>query len=206
LVAVAISALGAAPAPDASVLPSLNVAHMLRGYFYAGSAIADEAALGGFGPSDNLPRRLDRSDVPPGAISLIALPEEGLPFEGASRGFRVILANTTRGQVALHASDSRLSIVREALAADGTWKPIEYLPSSWCGNSFHQVFLPAAQYWSFAAPDYEGTEHTTMRFVLRGLASDGVIYSNEFSGWVNPGQFSVEQGHSPASLMDPYED
>ena len=172
----------------------LAVSQMLEGYFRAKSPIRDEKAWGGFSPSNNLPTRLDR-DAPTGTISLIALPEESARFDPQSDlfdpgtlGFRVILANTTGETVVFHASDSRLRIVREALDADGTWKAIEYLPSSFCGNSYHRVFLPPGHYWSFAAPVYAGSLATEMRFVLY-LGSDQ-IYSNQFPGFVNPEQFS----------------
>ena len=116
----------------------------------------------------------------------------------------MILANDTGRRIAFPASDSRLSIVREALDPEGVWKPVEYLPSSWCGNSYHRVFLTDGKIWSFVAPVYRGSFETRMRFRLR--AEDGQIYSNEFAGSVNLDQFSVRQGHEATSLMDPYVD
>lgn len=165
----------------------LTVRQMLEGYFRAGSAIRDEKALGYFSRSNNLPTGLDRN-APADTISLIALPEEGVLFDPETLGFRVILANTTRKTEAFHASDSRLRIVREALDVDGTWKPIEHLPSSFCGNSYHRVFLPPRHYWSFVAPVYAGSLATEMRFVLY-LGSGQPVYSNQFPGFVNPEQF-----------------
>jgi hypothetical protein len=162
----------------------LTLNRMLEGYFRAGSAIRDEEALGYFAPSNNLPTELDR-DAQPGTISLIALPEESVLFDPGTLGFRVILANNTGKTVVFHASDSRLGIVREALDVDGTWKPIEHLPSSFCGNSYHRVFLPSRHYWFFVAPVYAGSLATEMRFVLY-LGSDHPVYSNQFPGFVNP--------------------
>jgi hypothetical protein len=166
----------------------LTVSQMLEGYFRAGSAIRDEEALGGFSPSNNLPTGLDRN-APADTISLIALPEEGVHFDPGTLGFRVILANTTRKTVAFHASDSRLRIVREALDVDGTWKPIEHLTSSFCGNSYHRVFLPPRHYWSFVAPVYAGSLATEMRFVLYLGSGQQPVYSNQFPGFINPEQF-----------------
>jgi hypothetical protein len=202
--ATSFSLVAAASEPaTAKDLPALTAAYMLRGYFYAGSHIRDRDALGGFGSSDNYPRRLDRR-VPKNAISLVALPEEITAFDSEHRGFVVILANTTRRRVAFGASDSRLSIVREAVTSDGQWKPIEYLPSSWCGNSYHKVILAPGQYWSFAAPAYEGSINTRMRFALQVGPKQPPLYSNEFPGSVNEEQFLVQQGHTPTDLMDPY--
>jgi hypothetical protein len=54
-------------------LADLNVNFMMRGYFYAGSIIKDQQALGGFGTSRNFPKAIDPGiGVRKGEISLIA--------------------------------------------------------------------------------------------------------------------------------------
>jgi hypothetical protein len=138
-------------------------------------------------------------------VSLIALPDEPSPFQGRHRGFLVLLVNATDKSVWFSASDSRLSIVREAIDKDGAWKPIEYLPSSWCGNSYHRVLLPAGEAWTFTAPTYRGTFATRMRFVLQQEKGES-IYSNEFPGSINREQFSAKEKRAPMGLMDPYND
>ena len=190
-------------APPAD-LERADIQFMLRGYFFARSAIPDREAPGGFGRSGHEPKRL-RQDLSKGRLHLIARPDRKVAFGGRYEGFQVILANTTGRTVRLDASDSRLAIVREARDPDGRWRPIEYLPSSWCGNSYHRVFLPRNHYWSFTAPRYSGSTETTMRFVLEDDYF-GRVTSNEFPGTVNPEQFSVKQGHTPNGLMDPYLD
>jgi hypothetical protein len=188
-------ALGA-PVP----LKAVNVKFMTRGYCMAGSRF-DDKALGGFGQSDNVPQRLSHEDFGrKGELSLVALPEDAVPF-GRYRGLRVVLVNRTGKEIPFPASDSRLSIIQEARDAGGEWKPVEYLPSSWCGNSHHNVFLPEGHYWEFAAPAYTGAIKTKLRFVLLG---DTPLYSQEFDGSVNPEQFTQKQGHTPADIMDPY--
>ena len=192
-------------ASETADLPPLAVHFMLRGYFHAASPVRDSEALGGFWRSDNLPRVID-FDVPSESVILLALPDETTLYNSSYSGFRVVLANATKDQLILNAADSRLRIVREALDSEGKWKPIEYLPSSWCGNSYHRVFLPPGQYWSFTAPTYSGSLPTMMRFVLYPSGDAEPLYSNEFPGSVNPEQFSVRRGHSPKSIMDPYVD
>lgn len=186
----------------------LNIKYMLRGYFYAGSYIEDEF-FGGFAKSDNLPKAITAGMlVPPSAISLIALPNEAAIFNDAFKGIKLLLVNTTLETVALSASDSRIEIVQEAQDANGEWRPIDYLPSSWCGNSYHQVFLEQNQYWEFVAAEFTGTLNTKLRFRLSGLIAnaDRVIYSNQFDGMINPEQFSVKREYHPQGLMDPYDD
>lgn len=184
--AIAVAAVCATAAAAEAPLP-LRATAMLYGYFRAGSTVPDAEALGGAAGSTNFPLVLDR-EVLRESISLIALPGEAVSFEPTVAGFRVILANTTSQVLAFQASDSTLSIVREARDIDGTWKAIESLPWSFCGNSYHRVFLPPNHYWAFVAPVYDGPIATDMRFVLyRG--EDPPVYSNQFPGRVSPGQF-----------------
>jgi len=190
-------------------LQNLNVNFMLRGYFFAGSRITDNNALGGFGSSENLPKAIDGSmSIPDGDISVIVYPDNVVAFGSKYRGIRVILANTTDERLGLSASDSRLYMIQEAMDLDGKWKPVEYLPSSWCGNSYHTVFLPSHEYWEFAAAHYTGKRPTKFRIKLSitdpADQKSRTILSNEFEGSVNAKQFTIQQGHEPASIMDPY--
>lgn len=190
-----------------NTLKDLNVDFMLRGYFYAGSRIEDKKALGGFGSSDNLSKTVEADpNLPVNSISLIALPDDETAFAKEFRGMKVRLVNTTGDAVGFSASDSRLYIVQEAIDRDGKWKPVEYLPSSWCGNSYHSVFLGPNEYWEFAAAKLTGTNKTKLRFRLQMFKGEkqSFVYSNEFAGSVNPKQFTVQQGHNPAGIMDPY--
>jgi hypothetical protein len=97
-----------------------------------------------------------------------------------------------------------LNIIREALDRSGNWQPVEYLPSSWCGNSYHRVALPSGQQWDFVAPVYAGSYETRMRFVLE--EKDRVITSNEFTGFVDESQFERDQPLVSGGIMDPYSD
>jgi len=193
---------------SATRLEDLNVQFMMRGYFFAGSRIPDRQAPGGFGQSDNYPKAIvPIMPVTRGMVSLIADTSETPAFNGKYRGLRVLLVNGTNEIVGFSASDSRLYIVQEARGLDGKWKPIEYLPSSWCGNSYHTVFLGPKQYWEFAAPRYNGKIKTRLRIRLEWQKSQFqklTIYSNEFDGSVNAKQFTVQQGHQPTNIMDPY--
>lgn len=183
-------------------LKPVDVKFMVRGYCLAGSRV-DQQALGGFGKADNSPKKIESSELGKAdAISLVAVPDEAAPFAKTYQGFRLLLLNRTKTEAPFAASDSRLSIVQEAQDANGKWLPVEYLPSSWCGNSYHKVFLPAGHYWEFTAPKYTGAVKTKLRFVLQG--GKAPVYSNEFEGSINLQQFTVKQGHTPTNIMDSY--
>lgn len=124
---------------------------MLLGYCLAGSTQTDPDAPGGFGTSDNLPKPLSAAPAQQN-LYLEIIDTGDAVFAEKYNGLRLRLVNGTQKTAELSAADSRLSIVQEALDADGTWKDIEYLPRSWCGNSFHKVYLPVKHYWEFVAP------------------------------------------------------
>ncbi len=193
------------PPDDASNDPSANnfvsLPFMTRGYCNAGSQLKDTEAPGGFWQSGNAPQTVKtRSNAH--ALFLLAQPGVVIPFAGRP-GMRVSLVNNTQDLLAFSASDSRLPITQEAQDIDGNWKPVEYLRSSDCGNSYHRVFLGPDQFWAFSAPRYKGTIPTKLRFAI--VLEDGSeLHSNAFDGSVNPDQFTVKQGHNATDLMDPY--
>jgi hypothetical protein len=117
----------------------------------------------------------------------------------------------------------------QALNSNGEWMDIEYLPSSWCGNSYHSVELPQNHFWELAALRYEGSFKTRLRIDLtyvdptdtKGLPRrdknfgldwtyrerrELKVDSNEFQGYVNPGQFWRKEEYFPRGLMDPYDE
>lgn len=183
-----------------------NFKFMLRGYCYAGNRQVDHDAPGGYGRSSNFPQILDRNIKPrePGLYLEIQESPE-VTFADRHTGITVRLVNGGRRRLSLDAMDSRLSIIQEALMSDGNWKPVEYLPSSWCGNSYHHVYLPASHYWEFIAPRYTGTIPCQIRFALQ-IDQNTVIHSPAYEGGINPEQLSEKQGHNAENIMDPYND
>lgn len=185
-----------------------NIDYMNRGYFYAASE-RNEYDLGGFGGSDNRPKVIDKShSFPNNSLSIVVQNSRG-------KETNVFVTNTTNGQINFRAQDSRLNMKVQALDKEGVWRDIEYLPNSWCGNSYHTLTLKPKQYWAFNTPHYQGDFQTKLRIELKYLDPDNksrkredrkeqVVYSNEFIGSVNPGQFWRKPDYVPGGLMDPY--
>lgn len=195
-----------------SILPALlyaqtkavNVNYMIRGYFYAGSSIIDTLAAGGFWESPNKPKTVTASfPFTAKGLQFIIDTTAITSFGKNYKGYKVYLINNSDTITAFTASDSRLSIIAEAYV-HGKWQAIEYLPSSWCGNSYHHVYIQPAQYWEFDAPAYTGSIKTKLRFKLVNGAS--TLYSNEIIAGINKGQLKEKQGHTQQGLMDPYND
>lgn len=167
----------------------LSVKSMMTATYVAGTSVPDEKAIGGFGASGNTPKKLGAENTyPKNALSLVAAPEQGALYSPEHEGFKLFLVNTTGEERWFSAVDSHLYILQEAQDKDGNWKPVEAEPTSWCGNSYHRVRLGANEFWAFAAPRYSGSFHTKLRFRL-GRDETTPVYSNEFDGSVNPGQF-----------------
>ena len=188
-------------------LKELNIKFMLRGYFYAGSNIEDTTAPGGFGGSNNKPKLMVNETAQLGDledISLFVDTTMRTNFADGYKGYKLFLVNKSGNTISLQASDSRLYIIAEIFWG-GTWQPIEYLPSSWCGNSYHHVFLRNNEYWEFDIPKYHGNKKTKLRYKL-SRGKEGIIYSNEIITYFNKQQLTTKQGHKPQGIMDPYND
>ena len=173
IVALAATCAAAADAPP------LNTRTALPGYFVVGGlGVANRTVVAISHPIDQ--------EMPPNQLVLLAVPSEPKPF-GEYNGFSVFLGNSTGCDIVLSSVDGHLPIVRQAKDENGRWRPIEYLVTSRCGNSYVGRLLPAGHYWTFVAPEYTGSFRTTMRFALNPEGHP--IYSNEFEGAINPGQF-----------------
>lgn len=174
---------------------------MLRGYCYAGSR-RDERAIGGYASSANAPQEV--TEKTPGTadrIDLVALPAEPVTFQRKHQGFRLLLINRTGEEASFNASDAQLTLLCEARDRDGAWKAIEARSVSFCGNSFHHVYLPAGHYWEFAAPVYGGPFQTKLRYRFQAEYGKGSpVYSNEFDGHIHLSQFdSLDKPPAPKS-------
>ena len=208
LVVLSVCAYGQEQRP-LTPLEDLNVDFMLHGYFFAKTGTRNSPTPDDFGPSLNRAKPIPAEmPVRYSVLSLVARPDEETVFAGKYKGLKVLLVNGTNERLTFAAQDSRLDIVQEAQNEWGLWKPVEYLPSSWCGNSYHVVFLGPKEYWEFAAARYTGKFKTRLRFRLDIQKSDTEtlsIYSNEFDGSINPKQFTVTQASRPWGLVDPFQ-
>lgn len=186
---------------------SLNIDYMLRGYFYAASSIKDTLAPGGFGGSGNVPRAVTELKNTPFSKDVLSLhidTNSQVNFAEKYQGYKMVIVNGSRETIGLPASDSRLSIIAE-VNMDGKWQPIEYLPSSWCGNSYHTVYLKNNEFWQFYVPAYNGKHKVQLRYKLSGK-NNAVWYSNAITAFINKKQLSDKQGHTANNIMDPYKD
>ena len=193
----------------------LNIDYMNRGYCYAYSSPQGPGTghySGGWGVSKNIPKPVDAS-IPAvaGSLQLYIDTLQADTFAYRYKGFRLFLINATNDTITLDAQDSRLYINLQAKDKNNIWQDVEYLPNSWCGNSYHRVTLPQSFYWSFIIPDYDGEFPTEIRAKLsisekrkHKKKKTSYIYSNAIKGKINPGQFWMKQRYNPAGLMDPY--
>jgi hypothetical protein len=197
-------------------LDTLDIPYMERGYCFAASNGIYRMGLGGWGGSDNKAQKINsiKADYTKGKLSLWIDTLSTDTFYSEFLGRRMFLCNDTKDTVIFDAQDSRLYITMQAFDTEGNWKDIEYSPNSWCGNSYHEVGLLPSQYWKFTIPVYKGEIPVKLRMKLiverkwdqenKKYKTENIIYSNTFSGKINPGQFWRKKGHSATGIMDSY--
>lgn len=190
----------------------IDTDRMVRGYFRAYSSLAPGTESGGWATSSNFPKRITSDKhLAPDSLNLIIDAENADPLSKDFKGYNVYIGNTTKDTVKFDAQDSRLYMKAQALDQKNVWRDIEYLPSSSCGNSYHELSLEPGAYWEFSMPAYKGMIQTKIRLELTVFKARKdkpalVLYSNEIKGGVNPGQFSFKAEYFPSGIMDPYND
>lgn len=206
---LALLTLSASPQQPVELKP-MDVDFMVRGYFYASSQGPEHLdGYGGWGGSGNASVR----SAQPSSASGLEIAVDTLnvvPLDSVYRGQRVWLRNHGPDTVFFPAQDSRLGMWTQALRTD-SFADIEYLPSSWCGNSYHTLYLAPGEEWSFVMPRYEGRILTRLRLVVEYKKDPedetaSLFFGPTFPGRVNKAQFSRKQGHQPQGIMDPYND
>jgi hypothetical protein len=185
----------------------LDLKFKLRGYFYAKSSLIDSTALGGFYHNQNSPNTVTKelNNISQAAKFQIIVKTDSIAnYSKEIKGFKVFIVNKTDSIISLFAQDSRLAVKRQVFY-NGKWSDIEYLPRSWCGNSYHSIYLKPDEFWHFNAPCLTGNIEAKFRFELH-IRGNLTIYSNEFSGSFNEEQLEKKQGHKATNIMDPYND
>jgi len=195
--------------PDSTVHQKLNIDYMNRGYFYA-SAKADlgDSKDDNWAPATKISKGRHPA-FEKGKLALCIDTDYKKPYQKDFSGYQMFVANTTGDTVKFNAQDGRLYLKLQARNTKGAWKDIEYVPNSWCGNSYHQIKLGPGNYWNFTIPQYDGQIKTQLRAKLTYVdPNDGKksthIYSNAINAGINPGQFWNKRQYTSQGLMDPY--
>ncbi len=179
----------------------LSVKYMLQGDLHVKSSIKDTLALGGFGKSNNVAKKYSGNlSLSNQSLSIQIDTTQAVTIKQNYKGYKLFIVNQSDTITKLDASDSRIDVIAEALH-QGTWKPIQYLVGSTCGNSYHSVYLKPNEYWEFEVPKFKGDVKTKLRYRLR-VGRDSYIYSNEIQASINISQL---RERIPWGL-DPYND
>lgn len=167
----------------------LNINYMLPGNMYAQSSMEDEDALGGFGGSNNKAHKIKTTDhfIEEGLFLKIDTLQTAT-LNDTYNAYLFYIVNKTDSIARFEASDSRLDVLAEVWYKN-KWQPIEYLASSWCGNSYHVNYLASNEYWSFVIPKFAGKIKTKLRYKLM-LGNGENIYSNEIMTSINKKQLT----------------
>ncbi len=106
--------------------------------------------------------------------------------------FTAYLVNTTDTTFHAKRQDGSLIMIQEAKDENGEWKPIEFWIPSGCGNSyFNPLELAPNEFAKVAIVKYSGRFQTELR--LKFKYSSEIMYSQPFSGSINPAQLEEEK-------------
>lgn len=153
----------------------------------------------------NLPKHISKSNhFPENAISVVVHPEMKGTIKGLYNGIKVFVSNTTKNNVDFNSWNNCLLMTVQAKNRNSEWEDIEYLEQDFCGENFNVTSLEKMNYWSFVTPVYEGEFKTKLRIKLmyidpldksedRWNKQEIVVFSNEYDGSINPGQFWVKE-------------
>lgn len=132
---------------------------------------------------------------------------EQITFKKYFNGYKLYLTNKTDSTIKLGTIDGTLPIIAQVFH-DNEWQNIEYLYSSWCGNSYYDVKLYKDEFWSFDIPKYSGEYSTKLRYIMH-LDEQRAIFSNEIeicfnlSQLVNKPKDEKEKSHNTKQKLTP---
>ena len=171
-----------------------NIKYMSQGCVYAKSSIKNSTELGGYARSENSPKIIiDSLNFSESGVFLKIDTSNIVSISEKYNAYKLFIGNQSDSILLLEASDSRLPVIAEVFYHK-KWQAIEYLPSSWCGNSYHTVSLNMNEYWSCKIPKFSGKINTKIRYRLM-ISKGKYVYSNEISTSINKKQLTEKKGH-----------
>ncbi|MFD0999437.1 WG repeat-containing protein [Ohtaekwangia kribbensis] len=106
--------------------------------------------------------------------------------------YKLYLINQTRDTVTIPIRGGRPKLIPQAINPKGEWQDLDIYDIFICGNEPHEYSMPPAGYQVFAAPFFKGSYKTKFRFKLY-LEDDKELYSNTYTGYMNPEQVVTEE-------------
>lgn len=183
----------------------LNIDYMRRGDFYTTPKTEDSN-------SENSFRAITSEyKFPDNFLSLTINENDTVVYKKYFKGLNLYLSNSTGESMKFDSQDDRLYIKLQAKDENGDWKDIDYLPNSFCLNSYNKSRLEKKSFWTFCIPIFEGDLKTVMRSKFNYIDTHNnidtlEIYSNEVECGINPGQFWRHKEYISGGIMDPYKD
>lgn len=156
-----------------------------------------------YDPYDDLEKiKSDSNDKPEtnllktDSLQIIVMPDSYSDFSqysskkrnGVDKGFKVIVINNSIDVFNAHNMDRRILFVRQVYYNDQwiTIKPYVNMFYGFCGNSFMtDALLQPGTTHNYIAACLEGTEKARFRLVMAEKNGKKVVYSNEFTGYLD---------------------
>jgi len=189
--------------------PRLSSKELKRADHLAYSSSIDSNDPGGFYRGGNASRPIDSVGGSDTGLYLWLDPNNAELYDDKYLGTGLYVVNKRNEAVSFDAQDSRLYLIAEVFY-NNSWQAIEYMPSSWCGNSYHHIPLESQHLWKFIVPIYDGKHEVQMRYRLTvssdRLGNKDTLYSNSIPIKFNKQQLKEKKKYNPNGLMDPYDD
>lgn len=193
---------------DNDSLTNLNSDMMYTSYFYA------------FSEKKKKITQAIMHNFPVNALSIIVKPDFKDTFMQKFKGYKVYIANTSYKKIYFNTEYFSLKMKVQAKDKDGEWKDIEQLEAWGFDRRKYFSFFEPNQYLSYVTPCYEGDFKTKLRIAFTYIDPSAykeenlynneerlklreiTVYSNEYDGSVNPGQFWRKRDYDPAKFID----
>ncbi|MBK8724334.1 MAG: hypothetical protein IPL95_19435 [Saprospiraceae bacterium] len=171
----------------------LNINYLDYNYYFAYSLDEKNINCNGCAKSTNIPKLINQTNLNlKNELVLLVENTKIDTFVKKYFGYNVYLYNNTDSIIKFDVIDHLLYMRIQALDFNNEWKYITNTIGSKCGLSYFEEYLEPGYYWQFKIPKYEGTFKTKLRLELTNKINKEekyVLYSNEFDGNINIGQF-----------------
>ena len=174
----------------------LNINYLDYNYYFAYTLDEKNINCKGCAESTNIPKSINQTNLNlKNELVLLVENTKIDTFVKKYFGYNVYLYNNTDSTIKFDVINHLLYMRIQALDFNNEWKYITNTIGSKCGLSYFEEYLEPGYFWQFKIPKYEGTFKTKLRLELTNNINKHekyVLYSNEFDGNINIGQFYFE--------------
>ena len=135
---------------------------------------------------DNIPRNKNYKSL--SELTLKVDTTDLTVFSDKYLAIKLYLNNSGKDTIYIPRVSTSIPIIQQAKNMKGEWQDIENFYKTSTIKKSHYLVLAPGEFQVFASPVFKGSFKTVLRFKLE-LFDNKVVYSNQYNGYINPGQF-----------------